>query len=113
MAARLWHMNVDFEMELAVAVGSFRRQQSYEAANHRLAGHLLWLAAPGDGLLLAEPWSPELRRAAAARGVELVAPDRAPAQHARIFTPWGWTASAIEAGNRVNAIVTPISLEIV
>ncbi|MGH9903613.1 MAG: hypothetical protein ACRD68_17540, partial [Pyrinomonadaceae bacterium] len=98
MVSRLWYMNADFEMELAAAVSGrpYRRPASFEKINRRLTRHLLWLASPGDALLIDEPWPESLSSEAKGRGVELISPTQ-PAgdlKH-RIFTPWGWTASAV------------------
>jgi hypothetical protein len=99
-------MNADFETELAHTVGTYRRLPSADALNQRLAPHLLWLARAGDALLLREPWSDGLLHEARRCEVELVAPKPSthPAKH--IFTPWGWTPSAIAAGIQAGAIVS-------
>lgn len=114
MNPRLWHMNADFETELSQEAGPrYRRLPFYEALNNRLAPYLLWLARAGDAILLNEPWSDEVRREAERREVELVSPQQAKNLSSYIFTPWGWTASAIDFGERVGAIVSPVPLEIV
>ena len=113
MASRLWHMNADFEMELAAPLGKYRRPASFDKINQRLAAHLLWLAAPGDALLLDQPWSETLRVEASRRGVELVPVDGAAGMASRIFTPWGWTASVVALGERIGATVQPVPLETV
>ena len=99
-------MNADFETELACAVGAYRRLPSSDALNHRLAPHLLWLARAGDALLLREPWSAQLQREARSRGVELISLAHRASQHSRIFTPWGWTPSAVALGEQVGAEVS-------
>jgi hypothetical protein len=106
MASRLWHMNADFETELSCTVGAYRRLPSSDALNHRLAPHLLWLARAGDALILREPWSERLRGEAQRREVELVSPTQARQQSHRIFTPWGWTPSAVALGEQVGADVS-------
>jgi hypothetical protein len=106
-------MNADFETELSHPPGTYRRPPSFDALNQRLAAHLLWLARPGDALLLREPWSEHLQREAQRREVNLVSPQSAEPQAACIFTPWGWTPSAVEAGRRVEAIVRAIPFDTV
>ncbi len=106
-------MNADFETELAAPMGQYRRTPSYEMLNRRLATHLLWLASQGDALLLERPWPDSLQTEAARRGVQLVSPTNALPQTSRIFTPWGWTPSAVAAGQKAQAIVQPIPHEVV
>lgn len=106
-------MNADFEAELAALPGAYRRIPTIARRNQRLAGALLWLAREGDALLVDEPWSDALRREAERRGVELIAPERATGQGSRLFTPWGWTPSAIAAGERAGAVVEPVALDVV
>ncbi|HEU4597269.1 MAG TPA: hypothetical protein VFS10_19215 [Pyrinomonadaceae bacterium] len=115
MISRLWYMNADFENELAslAASSKYRRLPPSDALNHRLAGHLLWLARPGDALLVAEPWSERLRSEAQRRGVELVSPHDSREQRGRLFTPWGWTPSAVAAGERAGASVRAPPLDVV
>ena len=110
MIAKLWHMNADFETELAAPRGKYRRSSFFDQLNRRLAPHLLWLAAPGDALLVESPPSPELSSDAARRGVELVSVGRAADQSYRVFTPWGWTPSAVALGERIGAIIAPPAL---
>jgi len=112
---RLWHMNADFETELAAAAKgtAYRRTHAFAALNQRLAPHLLWLAAPGDALLLEETWPPTLAAKAEQRGVELILLNNAKPQQNRIFTPWGWTASVVALGEGVGAIIPPVSLDTV
>ncbi len=105
-------MNADFESELA-APGRYRRLPSFEILNRRLTEHLLWLAGPGDALLIRAPWSEQLQAEARRRKVELISPDKAAGQSARIFTPWGWTPSAVAAGEQAGAVVRAIPFEIV
>ena len=108
MGSRLWYMNADFETELACPVGTYRRLPSFEALNHRLAPQLLWLARPGDAMLLAEPWSEHLRGEAGRRRVELISPARPANRTTHIFTPWGWTPSAVDAGEQTGAVMHPL-----
>lgn len=105
-------MNADFESELA-APGRYRRLPSFEILNRRLTEHLLWLAGPDDALLIRAPWSEQLQAEARRRTVELISPDKAAGQSARIFTPWGWTPSAVAAGEQAGAVVRAIPFEIV
>ncbi|HEX8774058.1 MAG TPA: hypothetical protein VF735_10645 [Pyrinomonadaceae bacterium] len=100
-------MNADFETELSQAVEPYRRLPSSEALNRRLAPLLLWLARAGDALLVSEPWSEHLSDEAGRRGVELVSMAGSASQSKRIFTPWGWTPSAMAAGERAGAVVSP------
>lgn len=106
-------MNADFEAELAHTAGNYRRSPSFEALNRRLAPHLLWLAQPGDALLVQKPWAESLEIEARRRDVELVSAESSAAKSTRIFTPWGWTPSAIELGERVKSIVRPVPIEVV
>jgi hypothetical protein len=99
-------MNADFETELACAVGTYRRLPPADALNHRLAPHLLWLARAGDALLLSEPWSEQLQGEAQRRAVELISPAQRASEPSRIFTPWGWTPSALALGELVGAEVS-------
>lgn len=108
MTARLWYMNADFEMELAAPFGSHRRPASFDPINRRLAPLLLWLARDGDGLLLDQPWPEAVLAQARSLGVEVVSPRVAPVQSARIFTPWGWTPSAVTLGHQLGATVEPV-----
>lgn len=101
-------MNADFETELAAPAGAYRRLPSFDALNRRLAEHLLWLAQPGDALLVQEPWSERLQSEAQRRGVELISTATSEPQSERVFTPWGWTPSAVAAGERAGAIVRSI-----
>jgi hypothetical protein len=106
-------MNADFEVELHSRADAYRRLPFFDALNDRLAPHLLWLARPGDALLLGGPWGDDLRREARLRGVELCAPSDAGDQRARVFTPWGWTPGAAESGRRAGAIVRPVPFDTV
>lgn len=101
-------MNADFEVELAAETtgGKYRRLPPFEALNRRLAPHLLWLAQPGDALLLEQPWSESLQSDARRRGVELVSPGHREREAARLFTPWGWTPCAVAAGVQAGARVS-------
>jgi hypothetical protein len=106
-------MNADFEAELARAPGHYRRLPAYEALNHRLAPHLLWLAHPGDALLIREPWPESLKREAEIRKVELISPEDFAPQLNYTFAPWGWTPTAISLGERAGALVKPVPIEVV
>jgi hypothetical protein len=106
-------MNADFETELSATGGAYRRPHSFAALNRRLAPHLLWLARSGDALIVEDAWPDTLAPEAARRGVELVRLADARKQEHRIFTPWGWTPSAIALGERVGARVPNISIETV
>jgi hypothetical protein len=106
-------MNADFETELYSRAAVYNRLPFFDALNERLAPHLLWLARAGDALLVREPWSETLREDARRRGVELCSPSDAGDQGARIFTPWGWTPSAVAAGERAGAIVRPVPFDVV
>jgi hypothetical protein len=115
MVSKLWHMNADFEVELAAlaASSSYRRLPSSDALNRRLAEHLLWLARPGDALLVEVPWSERLRSEARRRGVELIDVRKAARQGGRVFTPWGWTPSAVAVGEKAGAQVNSLPFETV
>lgn len=110
-------MNADFEAELehrAFAPGrTYRRRPSFDALNRRLSEKFLWLAREGDALLADEPWADSLVDEARARGVELISPARAESQAHRLFTPWGWTPSALRAGEDVGAVVEPLPFGVV
>ena len=113
MTSRLWYMNADFEMELAAHGGRYKRPASFEKINRRLAAHLLWLARRGDALLLDEPFPQNVCDESARRGIELLSFERAEGERARLFTPWGWTESALKIGERVGATLPQVSLETV
>lgn len=113
-------MNADFEVELAHAAASsaadpYRRTQAFESLNRRLAPHLLWLARPGDALLLEVPWPDSLVNEARKREVELVSPRKAESNPhtGRLFTPWGWTRTAAAEGLRAGADVRPLDFRVV
>jgi hypothetical protein len=110
-------MNADFETELAHTLartrGTYRRLPFYDALNRRLAPHLLWLARAGDALLLEEPWSEQFRCEARRREVELVSVSGTSRLATHLFTPWGWTPSAVAAGEQVGAVVRPVPLDTV
>jgi hypothetical protein len=74
---------------------------------------LLWLAEPGDALLIRAPWSEHLQAEARRRRVELISTDKAAGQSARIFTPWGWTPGVVTAGEQAGAVVRAIPFNIV
>lgn len=108
MDSKLWHMNADFETELAAAPAAYRRHAADEALNNRLAAHLLWLAKPGDALLISQS-NDTLQAEADKRGVELLTMQnghaRSISQSARTFTPWGWTQSVSDLGATLEAKV--------
>jgi hypothetical protein len=106
-------MNADFEVELSQHAGAYRRLPAFEALNHRLSKHLLWLASKGDALLVKEPWGDELRREAFERGVELFAPSASMQLVDYDFKPWGWTESAVRAGREAGAKLSHVPLEVV
>lgn len=105
-------MNADFETELSAVGGPYRRPHFFAALNRRLAPHLLWLTSRGDSLLLDEPWPESLTKECERRGVELILRrDSEKKQAGRIFTPWGWTPSAVALGESIGAHVPSVSLE--
>lgn len=108
-------MNADFEMELASRAVVYRRPVAFDKINRRLLAHLLWLARPGDALLLDESTleSPieSLAAKAKRRGIELVLKTGAKDHSKRVFTPWGWTKSAVALGESTGAIVRHPPLE--
>ncbi len=108
-------MNADFEMELAAGAAgrACRRPASFARINYGLTRHLLWLAAEGDALLAETPWAHELVEEARRHGVQLVAPDAPGDQSTRMFTPWGWTRSAVAVGEQAGALVCHPPLEAV
>jgi hypothetical protein len=113
-------MNADFEVELAhdaLSTRAYRRTQAFDALNRRLAPNLLRLARPGDALLYEVPWAAPLADEARRRGIELVSPRAAASgrtpQGGRLFTPWGWTRTAVEEGQRAGTEVPDVELETV
>ncbi len=110
-------MNADFEVELAHRAAApgrpYRRTQTFAALNRRLSAQLLWLTSPGDALLVEEPWPEALAAEARGREVELVPASARGSQAGRVFTPWGWTPTAAEAGERAGASVSPVAFEVV
>jgi hypothetical protein len=105
-------MNADFEAELSHAAVStsravkYRRLPFFDALNARLAPYLLWLAHGGDALLIKEPWSDEVKSEAARRGVKLFSPEHSRNLGDYLFTPWGWTPSALSVGLESGADVS-------
>ena len=107
-------MNADFEVELAHAGrGPYRRTHTLAALNRRLSAQLLRLARPGDAMLVGEPRPDSLLTEAPRRGVELVSPSGGGPQPGRVFTPWGWTPTAVEAGEKAGAVVRPVPFQVV
>ncbi|MDQ3252442.1 MAG: hypothetical protein M3R15_00810 [Acidobacteriota bacterium] len=106
-------MNADCESELAASEGRYRRTHSFDKINWQLTAHLLWLATSCDALLMARPWPSDVVAQAGERGVTLVDPDTEEVHTERVFTPWGWTASALALGERLGAIVDPVPLDVV
>lgn len=102
-------MNADFEVELAhqafAAGRPYRRTQGFAALNQRLSAQLLWLTEPGDTLLVEQPWPDSLVAEARRREVKLVSTRTQGSQTGKLFTPWGWTPTAEEAGERAGADV--------
>lgn len=112
MTSRLWYMNADFETELSAGGSVYRRPHFFAALNARLAPQFLWLASPGDSLLLDEPWPDSLARDSERRGVELLLrQDSTRKQFDKMFTPWGWTQSVLALGETVGAQVSTVSPE--
>ncbi|MCS7080534.1 MAG: hypothetical protein NZ585_10885 [Chloracidobacterium sp.] len=113
---RLWYVNTDFEAELAaMAHGRHHTPKGrFTSRNLIVAYNLLkyWLR-PGDALLTPRAWRPCLETQAAASGVDLVSLDRPGDQSGRLFTPWGWTPTALAVGARTGAALSPPPLEIV
>ncbi|MGH9944692.1 MAG: hypothetical protein ACRD9R_20280 [Pyrinomonadaceae bacterium] len=101
-------MNADFESELGAPRGRYVRSRPVAERNRNLSRHLLWLAAPGDGLLVEPPFPERLSGEAAERGVELIPTSSPGAQAHRLFTPWGWTHGAIELGAKVGTVIQPV-----
>ena len=107
-------MNADFEMELATPPTSkYFCSPIVEKINRRLAPNLLWLAAPGDALLLEKPWSTDTIKLAQKQQVDLIALDCETKHPDKTFTPWGWTTSVITLGSKIEAIVNAPSLELI
>ena len=110
-------MNADFEVELASLATAggrpYRRTQAFAALNRRLSSHMLWLARPGDALLVEEPWPASLVVETRRREVELVSTNERGSQSGRVFTPWGWTQTAAAAGARAGAEVRPVAFDVV
>lgn len=114
MTAKLWYMNADFEMELATPPeNKYFCSPIVEKINRRLAPNLLWLTNTGDALLLEKPWSADTIKLAEQKQVELIPLDSKIKHPDKIFTPWGWTSSAITLGRKLEAIVNAPSLELV
>src|SRR3982751_429161 len=90
MRGKLWYMNADFEMELAAGESPYKRPVSFEAINHRLAPRLLWLADPGDYLLLDRTPDSSIVEFSEQHGVALVVRGDPPPS-GLAFSPWGWT----------------------
>lgn len=111
---KLWYMNADFEMELATAPSNkYFCSPIVAKVNQQLAPHLLWLASKGDSLILEKPWSESTLQFAQKQEVDLIVPNCKIKQQEKLFTPWGWTPSAIEAGLKLGAIVNAPSLNLI
>lgn len=110
-------MNADFEVELAhqhAAPGRpYYRTQAMSALNQRLSAQLLRLATRGDALLVEEPWDDTLVNESRERGVELVPSGARGSQSDKLFTPWGWTRTAAEEGERAGAEVRAVAFDVV
>ena len=110
-------MNADFEVELAQRDATpgrpYRRTQAMAALNRRLSAQLLRLATRGDALLVEEPWDDTLVSESRVRGVELVSTRTLGSQSDKLFTPWGWTVTAAEAGEHAGADVRPVAFDVV
>jgi hypothetical protein len=114
MVNKLWYMNADFEMELANPPNKkYFCSDIVSEINQKLAPHLLWLAQKGDVLILAEPWSNEVKEFARKQEVELVSPTSKIKYPEKFFTPWGWTPSSISVGEKFGAIVNKVDLELI
>jgi hypothetical protein len=113
MAPLLWHMNADFEAELAAWPETYRRVPTIARRNRRLAPVLMWLAGRGDALLLEPPWTDDERFEATRRGLTLVDPAEPPDCSGFELAPWGWSPSAVRAGEAVGARVEPVPIETV
>lgn len=113
MTSRIWLMNADCEAELAVWPAPYRRIPTIARRNRALAPALLWLAEPGDALVVERPWEPELAAQAADRGVELLPADATGDARGLRLEPWGWTPLAAEEGARHGAAVNGPSIEVV
>src|SRR5437660_6764769 len=98
-------MNADFEMELACMSRPYHRPGYFDEINRRLSKYLLLLARPGDALLLEKPWGKSLTDEADRRDVLLLSPTEAPNNTNWLFTPWGWTASALAKAKSIGAAV--------
>ena len=110
---KLWYMNADFETELDNLSGNYRPLPYFQQINRGLSEHLLLLTNPGDAMLVEPPWPETLVAEADHRGVTLTWPNEQTDNSSKLFTPCGWTPSAIEICQRVGAVMPPISLEIV
>lgn len=111
--ARLWHLNTEFEAELA-AGARFRPRPIHDTMNRRLTLAVAdLLAAPGDGILAPDAWHADLRDIAAARHLELISIEHPPDQSHRLFFPWGRTPRALAVGARTGADTRGPSPEIV
>ncbi|MCC6743217.1 MAG: hypothetical protein IT175_05085 [Acidobacteria bacterium] len=106
-------MNADCEAELAAWPSPYRRIPTIAARNRSLAPALLWLAAPGDGLVIEPPWPVDLISRAERSGVELVAPQDVSPDSSRRLEPWGWTPSVLEFGRRIGDGARAPSIDVV
>jgi hypothetical protein len=97
-------MNPDFELELESA--NYMRVPTIALRVRRLTAAVLWLASPGDTLIV-DVDDQSLREAAGRLGIELVglSPSDSVGLSPFIFTPWGWSRQARDLGQRLGARV--------
>ncbi|MFQ3591277.1 MAG: hypothetical protein SNJ67_13400 [Chloracidobacterium sp.] len=113
---RLWHINVDFEAELAAFVQGRRYVPTgaFAARNQMVAYNVLrYLARAGDALLVPSAWLAPLAAEATRAGVVLVPLENPGNRSGYEFTPWGWTPQALRVGERTGARLSPPALEVV
>ncbi|MBI4850362.1 MAG: hypothetical protein HY819_00910 [Acidobacteria bacterium] len=114
MTSKLWYMNADFEMELAnPPTYKYLCSPIVEKINKQLAPNLLWLAAKDDSLLLEKPWSKDIVELAKEKKVDLISLDSKDKYPNKVFTPWGWTPSAITLGSKLETIISAPNLELI
>ena len=107
------YLNADFDLGLQ----SGWRLPDGEAIRHRisdLAWHALFLAEPGDSVLLPEPIPPDFTAYLDRMGIEVpavtVEPDRGPGQQ---LSPFGWSGRTAELARRYDTPADHPNLEIV